>query len=263
MTWSSLPHHSSTPLSVFTLEIADTEQTMDVSLEDGIPKGYRPMDVGPQTTAALRVRPLRSLECRTLLESCWLSAMAASSFAKPNAVVVLSTCPQSHACFIRAQDGCTSRLLPFQPPRPRLVRAYYLAIRARLPLAPPLSVLARNDRIKPFPDDSFSIHRKPSAALERCSGTGCSAWRSARRFSSGREMSWKPPCRCTTTTSCERPGPRLLSSCAEGERRNDAHRTRSRGACAGRSSGREYGASYVAVDKCVGSLLADSESRKY
>lgn len=29
---------------------------MDVSLEDGIPKGFHPMDVGPQTTATLRVR---------------------------------------------------------------------------------------------------------------------------------------------------------------------------------------------------------------
>lgn len=29
---------------------------MDVKLEDGIPKGFRPMDIGPQTTAILRVR---------------------------------------------------------------------------------------------------------------------------------------------------------------------------------------------------------------
>lgn len=28
---------------------------MDVSLEDGIPKGFRTMDVGPQTAAALKV----------------------------------------------------------------------------------------------------------------------------------------------------------------------------------------------------------------
>ena len=51
--------------------ISKTRQTMDASLEDGIPKGFRPMDVGPQTTAALRVSRFHSRK-RSLLGPCRL-----------------------------------------------------------------------------------------------------------------------------------------------------------------------------------------------
>ena len=35
-------------------------QTMDASREDGVPKGFHAMDVGPQTAAALRVSTVGS-----------------------------------------------------------------------------------------------------------------------------------------------------------------------------------------------------------
>lgn len=96
----------------------------------------------------------------------------------------------------------------------------FLLPRTRLCACPdpfPPDQTETNNKSDPLPFDG--VCRMPLGALGRCSGTGCSAWRSARLSSSGREMSWRPQCRRTTATSCGRPGPRRSSSCAGGERR--------------------------------------------
>lgn len=62
--------NTSLPARRCSLHFREIRQTMDASLEDGIPKGFHPMDVGPQTTAALRVRRARSL-ARSIFVLAW------------------------------------------------------------------------------------------------------------------------------------------------------------------------------------------------
>lgn len=193
--------------------LSNTRQTMDVSLEDGIPKGFRPMDVGPQTTAALRVS--RSLKCCVCLEPGDRLPLPftplLSAYGSRGTLVVVWTV----TLVLCGYQASIPRGLPFLSiARQSLLEVgiSYARVLVSTP-APPSS--ARNGHIAINPNN----HRMPLVVLERCSGTGCSVSRSARLSSSGREMSWRPPCRRTIATICGRPGPRLSSSCAGGEGR--------------------------------------------